>query len=128
MSAPRMLASDLRASGWRCIAWIRDNSEALLAGHLLGAQLQHAAEEVTSVSLRLTSTPASISRSIMLAQVFASVWVLNVRGCWGHPLCLIWPCHWYGAFLLNVAMVNRTAPEVVPSTLQEPLWSPQNPR
>ena len=42
-------------------------------------------KEVASVSLRLTSTPASISRPIMLAQVFASVWVLNVRGCWDHP-------------------------------------------
>ena len=63
-------------------------------------------------TLRLTNTPASISRSIMVAQVFASAWVLNVRVCWGHPLRLIWACHWYGPFFLNVAIFNRTVPKL----------------
>jgi len=71
---------------------MRDSSDALLR-FLQVISLAYSskalAKEVASASLRLTNTPASISRSIMVAQVFASSWVLNVRVCWGHPLRLI---------------------------------------
>ncbi|MNG13988.1 hypothetical protein D3C84_977080 [compost metagenome] len=79
------------------MAWMRDSSEALLRFLLVTSLAYDSSaleKEVASASLRLTNTPASISRSIIVAQVFASAWVLNVRVCWGHPLRLIWACHW----------------------------------
>src|SRR3990167_4928233 len=110
-----MLASERSANGWRCMAWMRDSSEALLRFLLVTSLAYDSSaleKEVASASLRLTNTPASISRSIIVAQVFASAWVLNVRVCWGHPLRLIWACHWYGPFFLNVAIFNRTVPKL----------------
>ncbi|MNG18943.1 hypothetical protein D3C84_1030540 [compost metagenome] len=94
---------------------MRDSSESLLRFLLVtcSAYICRAlAKEVDSASLRLTNTPASISRSIIVAQAFASAWVLKVRVCWGHPLRLIWACHWYGPFFLIVAIFNRTVPKM----------------
>lgn len=63
------------------MAWMRDSSEALLR-FLLVTSLAYVSKafenDVDSASFRLTKTPASISRSIIVAQVLASAWVLNV--------------------------------------------------
>lgn len=102
-----MLAIDLRASGWRSKTVMRESSESLLRflEVTCSAYISRAlANEVDSASLRLTNTPASISRLIMVAHVFASAWMLNVLVCKGHPLRLTCTCHCDGPRFRIVAI------------------------